>query len=594
MLRIFSTVLLCFWACSAFALVKYDEGRRTVDGVILLQDSEVPTDYYYLVDAPRLATRDDGTFELMCIKYVGGSEEENGGLLHALVEFSLEPERIAQLQAKLREEVPNGRIAGPVPLQESVRDGEEGMASMQVVSSILSDTEGEKPLTQTISSSGHCPLLPGSRAAIAAKLSQQGATLLWSSFEGATSDVSISISGYYEAYVKGYNAVIEAEASTVYEHFSRVFNQQEGYERISLQEAVNELVQDQTIKVDVFDRSEGLGIDTKDMTAIVDLITNKLIELMFDAELGWAQRPETVTTIDQDQIKGRQERGGFARFFAGTGDQEYVTDNQFVLKDIKDIRVNKFYLNLSKATTIKVPFYTTGNIRGMYDLFRDNGPYFKVVNLEEAHFDSREVLFQIDGQFSEAFSSILNFVTVSLRKQYANGQNDVTREFTITGKELKEGTGFGRLVYPALGSSGEEFLQYDYKLSWSFNGESRTVNVPRNPEEWLSGSLAAIALKPPFDKSLVEIDANLEAFAGAGLHAVTVVFFTVLNGEAQVQKQLTFRAADAVSTQKLALYHDSDEATAYQVRWWPSDGSEFKAEPIRQLQDGYLYLAPPD
>jgi hypothetical protein len=529
----------------------------------------------------------------MCIKYVGGPKpEDNGGLLHALIEFSLTPERIREIENKLRKDVPNGRIAGPVPLRENIRDGEEGLASMEVVSSILSDTEGEKPLTQSIVSSNHCPLLPGSRAAIAAKLSQEGATLLWSSFEGATSDVSISISGYYEAYVKGYNAIIEAEASTVYEHFSLVFNEQGGYERSSLQEAVNELIQDQKIKVEVFDRSEGLGIDTKDMAAIVDLITNKLIELMFDAKLGWAARPETIATVDEGQIKGRQKRGGFTRFFAGTGDQKYVTDNQFVLKDEKYIRVNKFYLNLSKATTIKVPFFTTGNIRGMYDQFKEDGPYFRVVNLEEAAFASREVIFQIDGAFAEAFSSILNFVTVSLRKRYTNGQDPVTKEVVITGKDLKEGTDFRRMIYPALGLSGRDLLNYDYRLSWSFKGESETVNLPRNPDDWLVGALGAVSLKPPFSKSLIEVDADLEAFKTKGIQAATVVFFTVLNGNPQIQQRLTFRVADTENTHRIALYHDDEQTTAYQIRWVPADGSESKTSAIRELTDGYLFLAP--
>ncbi|TXF90281.1 hypothetical protein FUA23_07110 [Neolewinella aurantiaca] len=591
--RFIITLLLCVWAQAAFAIVKYDEGRRTIDGIILLQDSDVPTDYYYFADAPRLAVREDGTFELMCIKYIGGPDPaDNGGLLHALVEFSLTPERIREIEAELRKEVPNGRIAGPVPLHENIRDGEEGMGSMEVVSSVLSDTEGEKPLTQSIVSSNHCPLLPGSRAAIAAKLSQEGATLLWSSFEGATSDVSVSISGYYEAYVKGYNAVIEAEASTVYEHFSLVFNEQGGYDRSSLREAVNELIQDQKIKVEVFDRSEGLGIDTKDMAAIVDLVTNKLIELMFDAKLGWAARPETIPTLDQGQIKGRQERGGFSRFFAGTGDQKYVTDNQFVLKDEKYIRTSKFYLNLSKATSIKVPFFTTGNIRGMYDLFNEDGPYFRVVNLEEADFANREVIFQIDGSFAEAFSSILNFVTVSFRKRYGNGQEPVTKEIVITGKDLKTGTDFKSIVYPALGLSGRDLLNYNYRLSWSFKGESQTVNLPHNPDDWLDGALGAVSLKPPFAKSLVEVDADLESFGAKGMQAATVVFFTVLNGSPQIQQRLTLRANDTENTHKIALYHDHEQTTAYQIRWIAADGSGSEATPIRELTDGYLFLTP--
>ncbi len=592
--RILTTIFLCIWVQCLFGLVKYDEGRRIVDGIVLLQDSETPTDYYYLVDAPRLAVREDGTFELMCLKYVGsGGPETNGGLFHALIEFSLEPERVAEMERKLRDEVPGARIAGPVPMLENIRDGEAGMAGFQVVSSILSDTEGELPLTKSIVDSGHCPLLPGSRAAIAARLSQEGATLLWSSFQGSTSDVSVSISGYYEALVRGYNAVVEAEASTVYEHFSQVFNRQSGYDRTQLRQATNELIQDQTIRVEVFDRSEGLDIETGEMQAILDLVTNKLIELMFDAQAGWARVPPTESTLDQGQIRDRQERGAFAEFFAGTGNQEYVSDNQFVMKDIKDIRTNKVYLNLSKSTTIKVPFFSTGNIRGFYDLFGEDSPYFRVINLDEPDFGRREVLFQLDGSFSSAFGEILNFVTVSFRKAYANGQATVTKEVTITGKDLREGKDLQQIVYPALGLSGQQLLEYDYRLSWSFNGESATVNRPRDPTQWYQGQLGAISLKPPFAKSLVELDADLEAFTAGGMQAATVVFFTVLNGKPQIQKRVIFRAADAENRQRVALYHDEGEVVAFQVSWKPADGSDGRATPIRELTDQYVFLAPP-
>ena len=58
--------------------------------------------------------------------------------------------------------------------------------------------------------------------------------------------------------------------------------------------------------------------------------------------------------------QGRQERGGFTKFFAGTGNQEYITDNQYVLKKRKDITRNSFTLNLSLSSTIRVPVDSSG------------------------------------------------------------------------------------------------------------------------------------------------------------------------------------------------------------------------------------------
>lgn len=576
-----------------FAIVKYDEGRISVDGLQLLQDSENPKHYYYLCQYPRLAQKPDGTFEFLCIKYIGKTPEANGGLFHALVEFTLPPEEIQQYQQKLEKLVPGGQIVGPVPMQENMKDGESGLASFEVVSSILGNKTGERPLTQSFITSGHAPFLPGSRAAVAAKLSQDGATLLWSSFQGATSDVSIALSGYYEALVKGYNATIQADASTVYTHYSQIFSDQKGFTKNQLRDITDKLIQNQSIKVEVVDRSKGLDIKTEDMQGIIDMVTNKLIEIMFDAKVGWSKAPAAEVAVEQNQLPGRQERGFFSRLFGGAQEEPYVTDHQFVLKNRKDIRVNKFYLNLSKSTTIKVPFFTTGNIRGFYNFHQENDKYFQVVNLDHPDFRRRDVVFQIDGEFAQAFSEILNFVTVSFKKTYKNGsQPDVTKEFTIKGKDLEKGSDLQTVEYPALGLSGDDLLGYEYRVAWSFKGGAQTVYLPVQQGTWLKGRDAAISLKPPFEKKLLEIDVDRATLRDAKIKTVTVRLFAVLNGKPIVQKELILRAEDAANVSKVALYHDFGKTTAYQVKWYPVSGDAIDGL-VTEIKDYYIYLTPP-
>ncbi|NKB22941.1 MAG: hypothetical protein GKR87_00795 [Kiritimatiellae bacterium] len=55
---------------SGLGLVSYDEGRMQLQGVQLLRDATDPKVYYYLPQYPRLATKADGTYELLCMKYV--------------------------------------------------------------------------------------------------------------------------------------------------------------------------------------------------------------------------------------------------------------------------------------------------------------------------------------------------------------------------------------------------------------------------------------------------------------------------------------------------------------------------------------------
>ncbi len=588
----FLLIVFSFFYISSFALVKYDEGRIIINGIQLLQDSDDESAYYYLPDYPRISIDENGEFELMCMKYIGQGNNTNGGLFHTLIQFDLPKEIVDSLEEELKKKVGNARIVGPVPLRQVMENGEDGLARFKIVSSILTNTEGENPFTQNVITSGHAPLLPNSKAAIAAKLSQEGVTLLWESLQGTTSDVSVVINGYYEAKVKGYNATVTANMSTIYEHYSKLYSYQKGYTKRQLRKINDEMIQDQKLKIEVFDRSKALGIKTDDMDNILNLITDKLIELMFDAEVGWAKQPEKETAVEQGQIKGRQKRGWFSRVFGGARDEKYVTDNQFVIKKREDIKVNKFYLNLSKSTTIKVPVFSSGNIGGLYQVFQEGNEnkYFKVVNLEDIDFLKREIIFQIDGQYIETFNEILNSVSVSFKKTYGEDQNDLTRDVIIKRDDIKNGTDFKSVFYPRLGIKKADWLDYEYRISWNLKGEDKPIQIPFSQEKWLKTNEAAVVLNPPFTKKTVQIDADRTFFKDNGFQACTVRFFVILNGKPIPQKMIVLRSDDVENSSKINLYYDIDEPIIYQVNWYGNKQHQSNPTP---LTSDYLFLMPP-
>ncbi|MDX2249412.1 MAG: hypothetical protein SF052_21695 [Bacteroidia bacterium] len=575
-----------------FAVVMYDEGREMVNGIQLLRDKDDPRAFYYIPQFPRLSTKDDGSLEFLCMKYVGqGGAETNGGIFHALVEFTLPQNVIAAAEIELGKRVAGARIVGPVPMMQATEDDENGLASFKVISAILNDTEGENPFTSTVITSGYAPLLPGSKAAIAAKLNQAGATLLWESLQGPTSDISVSIHGYYEAAVKGYNAVITAEVENVYEHFSRVYSKQEGYTKRQLRNITDELRQNQVLKIEVFDRSAGLNINTKDMDNILNMVTDKLIELIFDAETGWAKQPERETAVEQGQIQGRQDRGWFARTFLGADDTPYYTDDQFVMKRREDIRVNKFYLNLSKSTTIKVPVYTSGNIGGLYDALGQNDKYFRIVNLDDAAFQKRDIHFQVDGEFTNAFEDLINFVSVSFKKDAGDGGETVTKDLVFRKEDLA-GKYFQTVTYPRLGTKDDEWLNYDYKVVWSIKGIPNPINFPADETEWAHNNATSIPLAPPLTKRILEIDADRQMFKDADIRSAQIRFMTILGGKAQVHKTVILRTDDAESTNRISLYHDPNEPIAYQISWYSTKG--ILNQKTQVLEGEYMFVLPPD
>jgi hypothetical protein len=574
----------------AAALVDYDSGQRTIDGVQLLRDVNDPTAYYYVPQFPRLATKADGSFEILCLKYVGTDGATSGGLFHALVEYTLPPELVTDLEKKLKAQVPNARIVGPVPLMQAVENGAEGMGSFRVVSALLSGTEKDR-FQEKVVTSGRAPLMPGSKAVVAALLTKEGATLLWDSLTGPTSDVSVSIHATYEAAVKAYNARVTAEVETVYQHFSRIANTQKDFTRRQLRKVVDDLQREQVLKVEVVDRSVGLGLKPSEMEGVLQVVTDKLVELMFDHQTGWAADPQRETAVEANQILGRQDRGWFSSTFGGSEDTKYYTDDQFVLKDRKDVRHNVFTMNLAKSSTIKVPVDTAGNLGGLYGALKNDPRYFRIVDLaRDADLELRTVRFQVDGACADAFQDTLNFVAVNFRKVQPD-QPAFTDTVQFDAGDVKAGTTTKPIVFPRLGAAGPEWTGYEYQVRWSLR-DGATLSDPKKEGAWIKSADAAVALVPPFEKRSVEIDSDRSLFAARGVVSAVVDVAMVLGGHNRVQKKAVLRSGDAASSTTVGVYHDRDSPMVARVTWHWADGRTVEKREV--LDADYLFLVPPE
>lgn len=583
-----SFALVLMAAGPATALVHFDQGRRQIHGIQLLQDTSDPKVFYYVPQFPRLATRSDGTHELLCLKYVDTAGGTSGGLFHALVEFSLPPEAVAALEEELKKQVGGARIAGPVAMMQAEQDGEDGMGAFEVVSAILSN-KAEGGFTRQLITSGKAPLTPGSRAVVAALLTPEGATLLWDSLTGPTSDVSVGIHGYYEAAVEGYNARVSAEMSTVYEHFSRIRNVQKEYTKRQLRKIVDDLQRTGTLEVEVLDRTQSLGIKASEMEGILQVVTDKLTELMFDHQNGWAADPEREVAVEASQILGRQDRGWFANTFLGADDTKYYTDDQYVLKDRKDIRQNSFSLILSKSSTIKVPVDAAGNLGGLYDALKEDRRYFRVVNLDDPAFEYRSVHFQVDGGYLDSFADTINYVAVNVRKSYGD-RPAFTRSLQFTGADIKAGKTIQEIAFPRLGETAKGWTEYEYQVRWSVR-DRPTLSVPPQEEKWIRSSDAAISLVPPFERRVIEIDADRMLFGERGMSSAVVEFATVLAGKPRIASKAVLRAADTEAVSKVSIYGDRGEPVGARVTWHSPDKTiQGGLEP---LESDYLFLTPP-
>ena len=574
---------------SLSALVHYDKGSRTIDGIQVFQDAFDENAYYYLPQFPRLATKPDGeTLELLCVKYVGEEDADNGGLFHALIEFSLPDEEVRALEKALQKEVPDAEIRGPVPMMQAGEDGAEGVGGFRIVSATLSDSE-PGGFTRTLISSGRAPLTPGSKAVVAAILNQSGATLLFDSFTSPTSDVSIALTAYYEAKVEGYNARVSAEMETIYKHFSVVGNRQKGFTKNELRNITDELTRNGDIKVEVFDRSESLDMDASQMQALLDIVTSKITDLMFDTTAGWSAPPEKEKAVGSQQIRGRQERGIVDKWFRGEGNPEYITDNQYVLKNRTDIQRNNFTFFLSQSTTIKVPVDTAGNLGGLYESLKDDERYFRVVNLADPAFERRNVQFQLDGDYLDAFGDTVNFVTVNFRKE-VKGQPTVSKSLIFTNEDVLSGRTMKEVWYPRLDDASDSWRDYEYQVRWSIR-DRPTIPIPRAEDDWIESNDSAIALVPPFQKRTIEVETDLDLLAESGVVTAILEFASPLAGKPKLQRKATIRYTDSDPVRTVNIYHDRDKPVAWRVTWYRPDGQE-QTKPTG-LQSEFLYLVPP-
>lgn len=588
-------LFVSFFAAESAGQVHYDRGRRTIAGVQLLQSYHDSLAYYYLPQTPRLSRNEDGSFQLLCLKYVGSEGETNGGLLHALFEFSLPVELVAQVAAELKEEIPGARLAGPVPLLQATEDGEEGIGGFQIVSAVLSD-QGEGGLTRSLISSGRAPLLPGSKAAVAAMLEPEGATLLWDSFTGATSDVSVSVHGYYEAAVPAFEAVVTADITQLYDHFSDLSNEQAGFTRDQVLTATDSLVRDGVIDVQTLDRTGAFDLDATQMEDLLSVMVDRLTEVMFDATTGWTSNPPRETA-GSGEIPGRPDEGFLTKVFGAgvlqtlgfdTTGNAYYTDYQYVLKNRRDIRRSKFSINLTKNATVRIPVDAAGNLGGVFDRFGDDKRYFRIVNLDDPAFEYHNVQFVVDGAYLDAFDTLMNFVAVNVRKRYPNSP-DFTRSFEISKPDVERGVTTAEVAFPRLGDQSALWKTFEYQVVWSLQGGGE-VRFPSSGREWARSEDAAVSLRPPLEKTVIEVDADQASIMSQGLASGVVQFAKVLLGEPKRQPDVILRPDDPESTRRVVVYHDPGAPIAYRVNWHGTSGST--RGKLNELHEDYLLVTP--
>lgn len=253
-------------AAAATAEVALDEVVQA-GRFALYRDHADAHKYYYVPDAPRLATKRDGTPEFTFIKYSKTDGATKGGIIHFLVTWGFSEGELASAESALRLKDPQAKIAGPVPFKEgtfkvvSATAGEDGIFSRKIV--------GE----------GKAPIMPGQKAAVSIALTEEGASLLWESFKNPTSDISVMFALKFAGVTPAFQAKLKVNWDKVYTQHDIKLHAEGTIKVVKLQADVRAILeslrQQGAIQLDVVGENES-------MQKMLDAVYGHLITLMCD------------------------------------------------------------------------------------------------------------------------------------------------------------------------------------------------------------------------------------------------------------------------------------------------------------------------
>jgi hypothetical protein len=550
------------------------------------------TKFYYLPPGLHLSKRPDGTPEFLFLKFTTEASEAQGGvsgaLMHFLVEWGLTPEQENELRSKLKSKVPNSQFMGAVPMEP---EGETG--SFEIVSATLSD----KTMAPSVVTSGKAPLVPGGKAAVASRLSANGAQLLAATFEKARSitDVSLAVNLAYTTLTPAAKGSItfnwqklEAERDKLQaeykKEYARTDNEtdcflffcfsddetQYNYTYNQLQEQYKFLEEKQIVHLE--------WMETRN-----DEKLNKIREAFFDYFVQSMANPVDIAATAQPE-EGKSDPGAPVAPEIPQNAASYKYDRQAVQAAFKR-KISYFDLNV--RLPVRHPLQVVGNLGSWYDAVENNPKCVASVNLNDPFFQHRDIHFILDLDAKEMFDQAVNYVTVNVRKKRDAG-NPFEDHITMDAKYLQE-KGINASVTYARGEDKNPDV-YEYQSQWSLRGG---VLYPKDPP-WQRGRWEGVTLAPPLVPRTIEVEGGLEDMSANQITRITVQIHYPKFGQ-EVEENIAVSPVQGQALVAKKIFMDRD-ARGYAYRLIVNHKTEGKLVLpwSARVGDDYIYATIPD
>jgi len=480
--------------------------------------------YVYLPDTVRLAQDAAGRPQFSFVRYVvntagKGSESVTdaggGGILHFLVELETPTTAVRAAEQALQRErgTAKATLRGPLVF----RDGR-----YTLVSSIL-DPAG-KP-ERTVLATGRAPVLEGNRLAFSFDLDPQHATLLMESLSMRTPDVSLAFDMTFEGLTAAYDAELTVDWAEVHKTETAKAGASLYFVGADVEKAIDELRRTNAVRL----RTSGSSQPTQ---ALVDAAYAKIMDLIFrpiePERAGDGQQNPLLALVaavtDPDKMSALHRN--ITGFGAHVGYQ------------LKELRTEgTSVLTFKNRTSVERHSLIAFNLGDLYRQHGKDPDYFRAVNLGDPMYQQREVRVSVDGGLQADFERYVNNVTVTVRKQHANGQVTV-QEVVLDRQHLAQAPDL-RLVYGWDGDGDRQaWLRYEYRTRWSFQGGGTYET------EWTGTDAPMVDLFAPYQRQSVRVVGNAAALKERKVRSVAVQLEYPFFGSPRRQ-QVVLRPEDA-------------------------------------------------
>jgi hypothetical protein len=211
--------------------------------------------------------------------------------------------------------------------------------------------------------------------------------------------------------------------------------------------------------------------------------------------------------------------------------------------------------------------FVTFNIGDFYKRYGKDPAYFRAVNLGDPTFSQREVHLSVDASLIPDFDRYVNTVTVTLKKDHANGEQTL-REVVLDRAAVKKGVEDLRMVY---GWNGDQdrvaWLDYQYRTRWSFKGGGTFET------DWKTTNAPMIDLFAPYEHRTVQLVGDGGALKSKGVRAIVVQLDYPFFGERR-RPQMVVRPEEPIEEKQVEITLPLGQPNYDYLVTWQMEGNK--------------------